>query len=107
MIERAQEYKPHDTVEPGMRAAWRELLEHTLAERSCSVCPCPSIELVLPPELKAEHRRSGHATMLGADFEGGGLILWVEDGLPTSLEQHDYLDTTLEVIPPVSELRFN
>ena len=68
----------------------------------CS-CPCPSVSLGVDPAL-AESASYTAKPAASADYDGGNVMVWVEDGFLSNLEMTWWTDETPLAFPPVDAL---
>lgn len=105
MIDRGSAAGDNSALEATMRRVRAGQAEHLQADGTCE-CGCPSISLVLPENRMPARPDVESQTVLGADCEGGGVLLFVRDGAPSHLERYTWEDAVAEVFPPAAALRF-
>lgn len=66
-------------------------------------CGCPSVDLSVDPD-QAEPIEGSHRPIATADYDGGGVMLWVEDGWLTHLELYWWTDDPPSDFPDLGEL---
>lgn len=94
----------HGSFEASERAALLEKVDDLRVWGRCACGRCPSIDL---GDASGEYASEGPRVVLDGWRVTEGLILFVDNGLPTYLEQYSGTDDVFEEFAPVGEIEFS
>jgi hypothetical protein len=80
----------------------RSQVEAAIAASPCP-CPCPSLALDVDRERATPTSYSGRP-VAEAYYDGGAVMVWVDDGWLSNLEIHWWSDETPAQFPPLDSL---
>lgn len=93
----------HGSFGASERAALLDTVGNLRVWGRCGCGRCPSIDL---GDASGEYPSSGPRVVLDGWRGGEGLLLFIDGGLPTYLEQYSATDDVFEEFVPVSEIEY-
>ncbi|UPL14500.1 hypothetical protein [Microbacterium galbinum] len=94
----------HGSFDEGERAALLEKVDDLRVWGRCACGHCPSIDL---GDSSGEYASVGPRVILDGWRGTEGLILFIDQGRPTYLEQYSGTDDVFEEFAPVDEIEFS